>query len=446
MDDDAGRRAIGWLTAQRDGRRRCELAPAPRDAATSPTAPTSMPARPGPRCARTSNATCRAIKRQVSPERALRRRAAALRRSPRDALREPAGAGRASGTSSRARSLRLHDQRLSLRAVPRHAGQGGGLPARLARRRSGSLTPTRLADILAALLPEGARGQHQHRARALQAARRGARPTWQRMARHMVRARGRARRDRARAPGATRGARARARALLLPRDDRGDGRLLRATTLLAPGRGQRAARAAGLDARRGRGGAPAPPRRLLRRLPRRGRVRGPGGHASPRCASAGIGVAKMQLSAGLRVCRGRRRTPATLLRPFDEGVYLHQVVERRDGGSTRTSICRRRSAALARRRSGAGEWRVHFTSACSSTSCGPFAIHPATSSKAVLAHQPRAPSRRTSRSRPTPGTCCAEASARRASPTPIARELALGDRRDSGREQRRARASRPTGS
>ena len=47
-----------------------------------------------------------------------------------------------------------------------------------------------------------------------------------------------------------------------------------------------------------------------------------------RLRSAGIGIFKLQLSAALKVPRVDRETVARLER-FDDGVYLHQVVERR---------------------------------------------------------------------------------------------------------------------
>ncbi len=51
-----------------------------------------------------------------------------------------------------------------------------------------------------------------------------------------------------------------------------------------------------------------------------------------RLRGAGIGIFKLQLSAALKVPRVDRETVARLGR-FDEGVYLHQVVERRPDGT-----------------------------------------------------------------------------------------------------------------
>jgi sugar phosphate isomerase/epimerase len=71
--------------------------------------------------------------------------------------------------------------------------------------------------------------------------------------------------------------------------------------------------------------------------------------------AAGIGIRKVQLSAGLRVRRFDRDTLAALAR-FDDAVYLHQVVQRDGGRLTRWVDL---PDALAARASAAGEWRVH---------------------------------------------------------------------------------------
>jgi len=77
--------------------------------------------------------------------------------------------------------------------------------------------------------------------------------------------------------------------------------------------------------------------------------------------AADVGVPKLQISAGLRFPRVSRRT-IDLLRPFDDGVYLHQVIERRDGGLRRYTDLDRAFAALESVEStdGEREWRVHF--------------------------------------------------------------------------------------
>jgi sugar phosphate isomerase/epimerase len=73
--------------------------------------------------------------------------------------------------------------------------------------------------------------------------------------------------------------------------------------------------------------------------------------------AAGIGVPKLQLSAALRVAQVGPETAAQL-RPFDEPVYLHQVVERNPGGLIRYLDL---PDALARIEESIGsEWRVHF--------------------------------------------------------------------------------------
>jgi hypothetical protein len=75
-------------------------------------------------------------------------------------------------------------------------------------------------------------------------------------------------------------------------------------------------------------------------------------------AAAGIGIGKAQLSSGLRIAPV---TPPALelLRQFDDGVYLHQVVERREGKLRRFVDL---APALAAAAGGgvAEEWRVHF--------------------------------------------------------------------------------------
>jgi sugar phosphate isomerase/epimerase len=77
--------------------------------------------------------------------------------------------------------------------------------------------------------------------------------------------------------------------------------------------------------------------------------------------AAGIRVPKLQLSAALRIA-AVDAAKVERLRPFDEPVYLHQVVERRQGRLTRYLDLPQAFAALD---GGAGssdprEWRVHF--------------------------------------------------------------------------------------
>ena len=136
---------------------------------------------------------------------------------------------------------------------------------------------------------------------------------------------------------------------------------------------------------------------------------------------AGIAVPKLQLSAALRIAEVGPET-ARQLRPFDEPVYLHQVVARRDERLDPPP----RPAAGARapsRRAGAPNGGCISTSRSSSTSCS-TSRPPRTSCARSSRCTGSSRSRRTSRSRPTPGTCCRCAIARTASRPAIARELA----------------------
>jgi len=76
-----------------------------------------------------------------------------------------------------------------------------------------------------------------------------------------------------------------------------------------------------------------------------------------RLSRAGIEVFKLQLSAALKVPRVDERT-VDLLKRFDDGVYLHQVVERAKGG--RLTRFLDLAPAFANAQSARGhEWRVH---------------------------------------------------------------------------------------
>jgi sugar phosphate isomerase/epimerase len=79
--------------------------------------------------------------------------------------------------------------------------------------------------------------------------------------------------------------------------------------------------------------------------------------AFARLSAAGIRIAKLQLSSALRVPAVGPDTE-TSLAAFDDGVYLHQVVERRNGAITRHVDLAPAFAAL-RSGNGGGEWRVH---------------------------------------------------------------------------------------
>ena len=91
--------------------------------------------------------------------------------------------------------------------------------------------------------------------------------------------------------------------------------------------------------------------------------------------TAGIGIAKIQLSAGLRIPRVNREALASL-RPFAESTYSHQVVERRGVGADPVmKIRHRRSTMPAMRQEQAPkkrEWRVHFHVPLFLDRLGPF--------------------------------------------------------------------------
>ncbi len=76
-----------------------------------------------------------------------------------------------------------------------------------------------------------------------------------------------------------------------------------------------------------------------------------------RLAAAGIRVAKIQLSSALRISAVNENS-AELLRAFDDGIYLHQTIEARDGKLTRYADLADAFAALRSGNAG-GEWRVH---------------------------------------------------------------------------------------
>ena len=79
-------------------------------------------------------------------------------------------------------------------------------------------------------------------------------------------------------------------------------------------------------------------------------------------AAAGIRVPKVQVTAGLRVHIGGEDDTRTLdaLSAFADDVYLHQVVERRADGSLARYLDLPQALAAARGVTGAREWRVHF--------------------------------------------------------------------------------------
>jgi sugar phosphate isomerase/epimerase len=77
-----------------------------------------------------------------------------------------------------------------------------------------------------------------------------------------------------------------------------------------------------------------------------------------RLTDAGIRIGKVQVTAGLRFPRVTREV-ADLLRPFDDAVYLHQVVERRARGLTRYVDLAQAFASLDAK-TDEREWRIHF--------------------------------------------------------------------------------------
>jgi hypothetical protein len=74
--------------------------------------------------------------------------------------------------------------------------------------------------------------------------------------------------------------------------------------------------------------------------------------------AAGIGIPKLQLSAALRIPEVGPGT-AQQLRPFDEPVYLHQVIEQRNGEALTRYLDVPNALATIDESQGA-EWRVHF--------------------------------------------------------------------------------------
>ena len=92
--------------------------------------------------------------------------------------------------------------------------------------------------------------------------------------------------------------------------------------------------------------------------------------ALERLVTAGIAVPKIQLSSALKLPRIGPETRG-LLEPFDDGVYLHQVVERNEDGLRRYADLDEAFATLA---SGdLREWRVHFHVPVFLEECGAFA-------------------------------------------------------------------------
>lgn len=76
-----------------------------------------------------------------------------------------------------------------------------------------------------------------------------------------------------------------------------------------------------------------------------------------RVERAGISVAKLQLSAALRAPEIEPGLEAVLAK-FDDGIYLHQTVQSRDGTITRHTDLADAFQSL-RRGDAGGEWRIH---------------------------------------------------------------------------------------
>jgi sugar phosphate isomerase/epimerase len=76
---------------------------------------------------------------------------------------------------------------------------------------------------------------------------------------------------------------------------------------------------------------------------------------------AGVRVAKVQVTAGLRVAIPADDASALdALGAFADDVYLHQVVERRPDGTLARFLDLPQALAASRERPGAREWRIHF--------------------------------------------------------------------------------------
>jgi hypothetical protein len=76
-------------------------------------------------------------------------------------------------------------------------------------------------------------------------------------------------------------------------------------------------------------------------------------------AAAGVPIGKIQVTAGLRVARVTADAVSALQR-FEDGVYLHQVVERDARGGLQRYVDLDAARASDTWRSGDSEWRVHF--------------------------------------------------------------------------------------
>ena len=264
-----------------------------RAAVTSPTAPTSTPARPGPRSAPTSSATCPQVKRRVCPDApfGLGLRLSGARPATLGAARR---AGGVRGLPAPRVALRLHDQRLSLRPLPRHAGEGRRVPAGLARRGAARLHEPAGRPAGAAAAGRCRRGrQHQHGAGRLPIRGGHARRTWSASPSSWCATRRTSSTSSVAPGGASRSRSSRSPAAC----SRPSTRPSRSSASTCIRRGGSAPRRTHRPrcGRRGQGAARSP-RRVPRPVPRGGRVRGaravpaassrPPASRSPRCRSA----------------------------------------------------------------------------------------------------------------------------------------------------------------
>jgi sugar phosphate isomerase/epimerase len=97
------------------------------------------------------------------------------------------------------------------------------------------------------------------------------------------------------------------------------------------------------------------------------------GPALSALASAGIHIGKFQISAGLEVSPSLPTEEAIdALRPFSNGVYLHQVTERRTSGLARYLDLPEALAALSSAGQLSGPWRIHCHVPLFRESLGPF--------------------------------------------------------------------------
>ena len=395
---------------------------------TSRTAPTSIPARAWPRCARNleraRGARASAAWRRTGPSAS----GCGCRRARPTSWREPAALAAFRAFLADARALRVHDQRLSVRRVPRRRASRRASTSRTGasdeRRRA---TATALAELLAALLPRRrADGSISTVPGAFKRARARTRTTRRRSRDQLLRARGArctrsasapARRSRSRSSpsraASSRRSTRRSRSSSASVRSAGRARLAALTGLGAAQREAALRRHLGVcfdachaavefeDARDGA--------RRAARAP----------------ASA---IAKIQLSAGLRVATlaGDRRAA----RPRSRASPTTSTCTRWSSARRRPLHALPRPAGGARgaRRGDARRARVaRSTSTCRSSAqqLGRVRQHAAVPRASCCAQLARAARsmRRTSRSRRTPGTCC-----RRGVPRPSRRR-----RRDRAR-------------